>query len=53
MSRTAVALMVLRTFGGSSRLTCMKAARSNGIKRTKITRHFPTMGDLLDEAGVG
>ncbi|QCO07266.1 GAF domain-containing protein (plasmid) [Azospirillum argentinense] len=34
-------------------LTCVQAARGIGIKRAKIMRYRPTMGDMLVEAGVG
>jgi two-component system, sensor histidine kinase PdtaS len=34
-------------------LTCVQAARSIGIRRTKIMRYRPATGDLLIEAGIG
>jgi len=34
-------------------LTCVQAAHGIGIKRAKIMRYRPTMGDMLTEAGVG
>ncbi|HYD67124.1 sensor histidine kinase [Azospirillum sp.] len=42
-----------KELGRLLQLTCVQAARGIGIKRTKIMRYRPAMGDLLVEAGVG
>ncbi|MFC5355532.1 sensor histidine kinase [Azospirillum himalayense] len=42
-----------KELGRLLQLTCVQAARGIGIKRSKIMRYRPTMGDLLIEAGVG